>query len=1157
MLIIRLLCCLLALPLLVHAQTTEQAAVCRWLKPAVKPVALDSLSVLPQSIRLIDSNLEWQYNLSDGTIQFSAAEFPDSVQVCYTSLPYSLHKPVQNRTLAEYDSLAPFKLRPRNKQEVWQQEELFSADDIQKSGSISRGISFGNTQDVFVQSALNLQLEGKLTDKIGLRASISDQNIPFQPDGNTQNLQEFDKVFVELFTDSSSLIAGDLQMRNANGSFLRYQRNVQGLSFRTRSSWLSRGTGETTVSAAAARGQFNAVELEPVEGMLGPYRLQGANGQGYAMVLANSERVFLDGRLLQRGYQYDYIIDYNLGEISFTPGTIITRYSRIRVEYEYADQQYRRGILSASHTHAQGRFEFFSGFYQEKDNRFQPLFFDLNEQDMLRLSEAGDTFENLWAAASDSVGYTEELLLYQQKDTLDADGQARQIFVYSTDPATAHYRLGFTQVGQGSGNYELEEITPRGRVYRWVSPLGGVPQGQYEPVRLLQAPKKRQLITGGGSYRLGRFGKIYTELAVSENDQNLFSELEEQDDKGMAVKTGYALDGLPVFFDPAWRWKAGVEYELTNQSFTPIDRFRTVEYDRYWGLLPQQGWGVQPQAYGQDDHLISLWAGMEKDAGNKLHYHYRHRQLPGLVQGWQQEVEGAKTLGIWSGTANLFLMENQQEEMQVKWQRLVLDQNLNFRHFVPGYAYSHEQNVYQQPQTDSVLTSAQYFREHRFYVRNPAAFNSRYLLEYSIRQDKAPVMGEMQEANDAQLFRAQWYTNPDLPQQLGFQMSYRQSEALLDSLNDNNEERILTGQLQWNSLLWEGAFRQQLIYSAGSGREIKRDYVYVKVPAGQGTHVWRDNNGDGEPQLEEFFEAVLPDEKIYIRLLIPSNELTQAYSSELQYRLSLNGPVAWREKSGMLRLLQPFSATLSLRLNQKLTEGSNWERFLPASAGISEAGLLHRRQQWQVNVFYNRSNPVWGIEGGFHQNTRKQLLSNGYEIGDQVQYHLTARRSFTRTWNIELQTNLGEQEDLSDFLKDQRYDVHFWGVAPKLTWRPLQQLEFDLSGRLNQKENRLWQEEQEEAKIQEAALGFLVSRQLTTSIRGQMRLVQIDYAGSTNTPVSYALLEALRPGNNWTWNLQLQQRVMKGLMLNIVYDGRQSENTVMVHTGRMMLRAMF
>ena len=61
---------------------------------------------------------------------------------------------------------------------------------------------------------MNLQLNGQLTEDIAIEATLSDQQVPYQPEGNTQQLQEFDRVFISLQHKEGRLDAGDLTFQN-------------------------------------------------------------------------------------------------------------------------------------------------------------------------------------------------------------------------------------------------------------------------------------------------------------------------------------------------------------------------------------------------------------------------------------------------------------------------------------------------------------------------------------------------------------------------------------------------------------------------------------------------------------------------------------------------------------------------------------------------------------------------------------------------------------------------------------------------------------------------------------------------------------------------------------------------------------------------------
>ncbi len=115
---------------------------------------------------------------------------------------------------------------------------------------------------------------------------------------------------------------------------------------------------------------------------------------------------------------------------------------------------------------------------------------------------------------------------------------------YSNDPDSAIYNLSFIEVGQGFGDYVPDLNGANGKVYRWIEPVNGEKQGNYEAAVFLVAPKKQQVINVGVDYAVTKNILITAEGAMSNYDINSFSRRDKGNDKGYAGKVG--LLKIPV-----------------------------------------------------------------------------------------------------------------------------------------------------------------------------------------------------------------------------------------------------------------------------------------------------------------------------------------------------------------------------------------------------------------------------------------------------------------------------------------------------------------------------------------------------------------------------------------------------------------------------------
>src|SRR5690606_26647163 len=131
-----------------------------------------------------------------------------------------------------------------------------------------------------INSELDLQITGKLSDKVSIRASIQDANIPMQEGGYSQSLDEFDQIFIELFTDNWNIRAGDIDLKNNQSYFANFEKKVQGIYLGGR---IVSDESETTMyaSVAVVKGIFSKTSFAGQEGNQGPYKLVGPNGELY------------------------------------------------------------------------------------------------------------------------------------------------------------------------------------------------------------------------------------------------------------------------------------------------------------------------------------------------------------------------------------------------------------------------------------------------------------------------------------------------------------------------------------------------------------------------------------------------------------------------------------------------------------------------------------------------------------------------------------------------------------------------------------------------------------------------------------------------------------------------------------------------------------
>ncbi len=1118
-----------------------------------KTTLLDSLSIVPGTVRInIDSSL---YTIDYANSKLIWKELPkaDSVKIEYRVFPFSFSKRYAHKNRAlNYDTnfaMQPFQYTATD---IKNTGPFVDFGNIDYSGAFGRALSFGNNQDVVLNSQFNLQLEGDLGDSIKIRGAITDNTIPFQPEGNTQQIQEFDRVSIQLERKNTKLTAGDFDMRRPNGYFMNFYKRVQGGHLETRQK-TKKGENKLGVIGSFAKGKWVRNQLTPLEGNQGPYRLTGPNGETFFIVLAGTERVYIDGIQLERGEDKDYIIDYNTAEVTFMPRRLITKDLRVYVEFEFADRNYLNSLLYLTDEYkVNDKVTLRLSAYSNQDAKNQPIQVDLDSNQRNFLRGIGNRIdEALYPSVRIDDTFSNEKILYRRVDSLIGSTLFNDVYVFSTNPDSAKYRLAFSFVGPNKGNYLQSINSANGRVYQWVAPVNGVPSGDYEPVVQLVTPKMQQMFVAGMDYRIDSNKKLLIETAMSNYDPNTFSPIDNKENIGLAQKVIY---NEKRHLGKKWSVASEVNYEFVQQTFNRIERFRNVEFIRDWNVTEQEE--------NANEHLGKASILVSQVNGLGLGYTFGTFQRGTVYKGYQHIplIFYNKKNFRFRATGNTI---NQKSEVaNTIFFRPIIEIEKTFsklKDLTIGSKYLQERNTYRNPDTDTLLPNAFAFNELRFYARNNPNSKKQFDLTYMFRNDFLKKNNELEQANYSHNVQLNGQILSIKNQQIKITASYRQLQIEDSTISRQKADESLLGRINYNFNFFKGLLGGNVLYEFGSGQEQRREFTYVEVPAGQGVFVWRDYNGDNLRQLNEFEVAQFPDEKRFIKIFTPTNQYVKAKYSQYSQSISFNPRSLWnkRKTKGIKKALSYFFFQSSIQLQNRFIGKEGIAQYNPFIFQSDDSLLLQNNANFINSVFFNRFSNKWGLDYIQSNTNGRTLLNYGIDTRKNSEHLLRARVNITRKITFTQKLKTGNRSFASQFLDNRNFNIKQQYVEPEFSIILFKnQFRISSSYRYDLRDNT---ENPSGERATSHAANFSLKYNIPSSgvINAGFTYNDINYNGDANSSVGYAMLDGLQNGKNYLWTLSFDKRISKSVEMSLQYEGRKAGEAEIVHTGRASIRAIF
>lgn len=1106
-------------------------------------IVIDTFSVNPRTFQILNNNkesvsLDYKLLPYKGLVVFLDIPY-DTLIFNYHPLLIDFSKKYYKHPISLNRTIEQKQYHPSlNIINTVNSNNLFQGTKLNRTGSISRGLMVGNNQDFSLNSNLNLQLSGMISPTMKILASVTDDNIPIQPQGNTQQLQDFDKVFIEVSDQKWKLTAGDFWIKNKDSYFLKYHKRGQGIHLKNKIIGNNNIEIDVENSASISKGKFGRNVIQGIEGNQGPYRLYGNENESFIIILSGTENVYIDGVLLKRGQNNDYIIDYNTSEISFTANTLINKDKRIIVEFQYSDKNYARSLLQSSTTIKKNNSSFYIHGYGEQDSKNQPLQLDFDLLDRQTLENIGDNIDLAIGSGIDSVEFNQATNLYQKIDSL-----GYEVYQYSNNEQQAVYMLTFSNVGQGNGNYKIKENNALGKVFEWIAPdtisFGSIiKNGDYSPIKKLVTPKKRQIISVGGK-TIWSGNSLSYELSTSNMDLNTFSAINNEDNIGFAGLVNFENKNT---LKEKWELNQQYRIESISKDYRRIERFREVEFER--------NWNIQNLITTKDQLLSSAKINLKHLENGLFQYQLNSYFIKDEFNGYKNDFKIK-----WNKKVNLNFdgsLMNSDGQFNTSFLRHKTDLFIPIKGFKLGFKDINENNQFFI--ADTLNNNSYRFYDWKVYIENYDSTKNRIQFFYQERYDWFKDRSILKKATKAISPGLMVGISSRKNFNLNYSLAYRmlQSDSSLTNILPENS---LASRLNYNLKLLKGGINTNSFLEIGSGLELQKEFIYIEVPAGQGVYTWNDYNDNGIKELNEFEIAAFSDQATYIRVFTPNNNYVKIYSFQYNQNLNIDFKRIIDGKTMVEKFLNKFYNQTAVNTHKK-TNDLDLQTLLNPLVNADNPIIQQMSNSLRNSLFFNRSSSKYSVELVTQLFANKNLLINGTDFistnKDQIKFRWNMNKSFML--NSQLTKEI--KKNSSTYMTNRNYDIENMEINNRISFQPNTLFRVALNGRYSEKRNSI-EYGNEKAFINDIGLELRRSKRDKGLLNGELHLVNINYNGESSSTIGFEMLEGLQLGKNITWKLGFQKNMSNNIQISINYNGRKSEENRAIHTGSMQMRAFF